>query len=135
MSFIPTNNRNSGIDYAKKASTAFLVGQAVQIDGTTGLVEPADMSTPIVGICNIDVDVSDATNDFISITKPMDNIEFEISADSATAAMVGRYVALNATGTGIVVAGISTVASLGNPVLVTKFISATEIIGEIAFKA
>lgn len=135
MSFIQKNNRNNGTQYPKKALTAFEVGQAVQIDGTTGFVEPADGTTPILGICNTAVDATDTTNDFINISEATYNDEFRLPADAATAAMVGRYLALNATSDGVVVAGISATVGVGTPILMTKFVSATEIIGKIAFRA
>jgi len=135
MSFIQKNNRNNGIEMPKKASTAFAIGQAVQIDGTTGFIDLADGSTPILGICNVDVLASDATNDPISLSEASYVDEFRIPADAATEAMVGRYLALNATSDGVVVAGIATAAAVDTPILMTKFVSATEIIGKIAFKA
>lgn len=131
-----TNNRNNGsVGYPKKASTEFKEGMFVQIDGTTGLIEPADGTTPIIGICNEYVDATDATNDVINISLLTYNDIVEMPADAATTAMVGRYVAVNSTSDGIIVSGIATSAAVGKPILIDKVISATQIKGRVAFRA
>lgn len=138
MAFVQKNNRNNGTQYPKKASIAISVGDALQIDGTTGFVELADGTTPILGFSNVEVASTDsdyAENTPISVTEAVYNDEFLIPADAATAAMVGRYLALNGTSDGVVVAGIATSAAVGTPILMTKFISATEIAGKVAFRA
>lgn len=133
------NNRNNGTRYPKKASQAFQVGQFVQIDGTTGYIEPADNTTPILGVSNEEITSASAnyaTNDDLNVSEATYNDELiiDVTTGPATAAMVGRYLALNATGTGVVVAGISPTVSAATPILVTRFINASTIIGKIAFR-
>lgn len=134
-----TNNRQNGKTWHKKASTAFSVGMAVQIDGTTGYVEPADNSTPVLGICNEDITSASpnyALNDELGISEAVynDELEFTVSTGPATAAMEGRYVALDAASTGVTIAGISATVSVATPILITKFINATTVLGKIAFR-
>lgn len=134
-----TNNRQNGKTYPKKASTAFAVGQAVEIDGTTGLIIPATNTKPVLGISNqavtsADSDYASTTDISVSEAVYNDELIFTVSTGSATAAMVGRYLALDSTATGVVVAGISTTVSAATPILVTRFINATTIIGKIAFR-
>lgn len=133
------NNRQNGRPWTKKASVAFAPGMAVEIDGTTGYVQPATNTTPVLGICNESVtSASDnyAQNVPISISEATynDELSFTVSTGSATAAMVGRYVPLDAAATGVVVAGISPTVSAATPILITKFIDATHILGKIAFR-
>lgn len=133
------NNRQNGRTFIKKASVAFAPGMAVQIDGTTGYVEPADNSTPVLGICNEEVTSASenyAENVPLSISEATynDELSFIVSTGSATQAMVGRYVPLDAASTGVVVAGISATVSAATPILITKFIDATHILGKIAFR-
>lgn len=133
------NNRNNGNTYPKKASVAFSVGMAVEIDGTTGYVQPATNTTPILGIVNEEVTAASsnyALNTPINVSEATynDELSFVVSTGSATAAMVGRYVPLDAASTGVVVAGISATVSAATPILITKFISATKVQGKIAFR-
>lgn len=133
------NNRNNGNSYPKKASTVFAVGMAVEIDGTTGFVQPATNTTPILGITNEAITSASpnyALNSLINVSEATynDELTFTVSTGSATAAMVGRYVPLDAASTGVVVAGISATVSAATPILITKFINATTIQGKIAFR-
>lgn len=135
MAFQKNNRNNGSVGYPKKASTEFKPGMFVQIDGTTGFVEPADGTTPIIGVCNDYVPDTDATNDVLNVSILTYDDILEMPADAATTAMVGRYAALNATSDGIIVAGIATSAAVGTPILIDKVISATLIKGRVAFKA
>ncbi len=133
------NNRQNGITFPKKASTVFTPGMAVQIDGTTGFIVPATNTTPVLGITNESVAATDAnytSNDPISVSEAVYNDEliFTVSTGPATALMVGRYLALDAASTGVVIAGISPTVSAATPILVTRFVNATTIIGKIAFR-
>ncbi len=133
------NNRQNGITYPKKASTAFAPGMAVQIDGTTGYIVPATNATPVLGITNESVtSASDnyADNSMISVSEAVYNDEliFTVSTGPATAAMVGRYLPLDAASTGVTITGISATVSVATPILVTRFINATTIFGKIAFR-
>lgn len=133
------NNRQNGTTYPKTASVAFAPGMAVQINGTTGFIEPADNATPILGITNESVQSTDsnfATNDPISVSEAVynDQLLFTVTTGPATAAMVGRYLALDAASTGVIITGISATVSAATPILVTKFINATTIQGKIAFR-
>ena len=131
------NNRNNGNTYAKKASTAFAVGQFVTIDGTTGYIIPATNLTPILGVSNEEVTSSSdnyATNDHINVSEAdyVDELIIKVTTGPATQAMVGRYLAVDAAGTGVVITGISTTVGVATPILMTGFIDATTIIGKIA---
>lgn len=133
------NNRNNGIPFAKKASTVFTVGMFVQIDGTTGYIVPATNATPVLGITNEAIPATAdnyATNDFINCSEASYNDEFYIvvSTGPATAAMVGRYLAIDAASTGVTITGISATVSVATPILVKKFVSATLIKGKVAFR-
>jgi len=133
------NNRNNGNQYTKKASVAFTPGMLVQIDGTTGYIEPADNSTPVLGVSNEYVDSASenyALNTPLNVSEATynDELYFTVSTGPATAAMVGRYLAIDAASTGVVIAGISATVSAATPILVTEFISATLIKGKIAFR-
>lgn len=133
------NNRNNGITFNKKASTAFAPGMLVTIDGTTGYIIPATNLTPILGVCNESVTSADtnyADNSPLNVSEATynDELMFTVSTGSATQAMVGRYVPVDAASTGVVVAGISTTVGAATPILITKFINATTILGKIAFR-
>lgn len=133
------NNRQNGRVWHKKASVAFSVGMALEIDGVTGFVQPATNSHPVLGICNQEITASSpnyALNDQIGLSEAVydDELEFTVSTGSATALMEGRYVPLDAAATGVVVAGISQTVSVATPILITKFINATTVRGKIAFR-
>lgn len=133
------NNRQNGKPWHKKASTAFAVGQFVEIDGTTGFVIPATNTKPVLGVTNEEVTSASpnyALNSELSISEAVYNDELLIvvSTGPATAAMEGRYLAIDAASTGVVIAGISPTVSAATPILVTKFINATTILGKIAFR-
>ncbi len=133
------NNRNNGNTFKKKASTAFSVGMLVEIDGTTGYIQPATNTTPVLGVSNQEItaaSVDYALNTDLNVSEAVYNDEliFTVSTGSATAAMVGRYVPIDAASTGVVVAGISATVSVATPILITRFINATTIQGKIAFR-
>ncbi len=133
------NNRNNGTQYKKKASTAFAPGMLVEIDGTTGYIQPATNTTPVLGVCNEEVTTASsnyAVNSDLNVSEAVYNDEliFTVSTGSATQAMVGRYVPIDAASTGVVVAGISATVGAATPILITRFINATTIMGKIAFR-
>lgn len=133
------NNRNNGNTFKKKASTLFSVGQFVEIDGTTGFIQPATNTTPVLGISNQQITAASADyalNTDLNITEGTYNTEFEIpvSTGPAVATLVGQYLAIDAAGTGVVVAGASATVSAATPILVTRFIDASTIEGKIAFR-
>jgi hypothetical protein len=133
------NNRQNGRTWHKKALTPFAIGQFVEIDGTTGFVIPATNTKPVLGVTNESIDNTSsnyALNDSLSISEAVYNDELIITVSSgpATALMEGRYLAIDAAATGVVIAGISTTVSAATPILVTKFINATTILGKIAFR-
>lgn len=133
------NNRNNGTTWPKKASVAFTPGMLIEIDGTTGFVEPATNSKPVLGVVLEYVDSASADyalNSLIEVSEATynDQLYFTVSTGPATALMVGRYLAIDSASTGVVIAGISATVSVATPILVTKFISATLIMGKIAFR-
>lgn len=133
------NNRQNGITFPKTASVAFTPGMLVERNGTTGFIQPATNTTPVLGVTNEYIDSTSAnfaTNDPISVSEAVYNDEllFTVSTGPATAAMVGRYLAIDAASTGVTITGISATVSAATPILVTKFINASTVMGKIAFR-
>src|ERR1700733_6605502 len=98
------NNRQNGTTYPKTASVAFTPGMLVQINGSTGFIEPAVNSAPVLGVINNYVDSASADyalNDTMSVSEAVYNDEllFTVSTGPATAAMVGRYLPIDAAST------------------------------------
>lgn len=133
------NNRQNGITFPKKASTAFTPGMLVEINGSTGFIQPATNTTPVLGVTNVYIDSASteyADNSPISVSEAVynDELMFTVSTGPATAAMVGRYLPIDSASTGVTITGISATVSAATPILVTKFINATTILGKIAFR-
>lgn len=127
------NNRNNGFASAKKASTAFEVGYFVTYDGS-GHVKPVAAGTDkILGLSNEQITSASAnyalTSD-ISISTPvniLDILTIPVETGTATTALVGTYVNVDAANAGAV-----DVSAAGTQILVTRVIDSKTILGAIA---
>jgi hypothetical protein len=126
------NNRNYGETPRKAASTVFQVGDFIQYDGA-GTVEPSDGTEQLIGISNEEIQTTDAD---YAVARQLNaslggfHVEFEIPVitGTATAALEGTLVDVDPTDP----RGVDVTTSTVGQILVTKFISASLILGKIA---
>lgn len=124
------NNRNNGNQYNKLASTAYAAGDFVIFNGL-GQVVPATGGVSAVGVINETITSSD--NDYAvtrptNVTEKIANVEFiiPVSVGVATAAMVGSSFDIDPANPGSI-----DVSGAGTDVLVTEFLSATQVAGKL----
>lgn len=123
------NNRNSGYPSKKKASTAYNVGDILTLD-SNGFLVPGG-SAPAVGICLEQITSASAdytsTRDLVFTAYKMDDyFEFPVITGTATQALVGELVDIDATDP----RGVDVTASTNNQVKVTRIIDTATIEGQ-----
>lgn len=124
------NNRTNGNVYNKLASTVYNPGDFVIFNGL-GQVIPATGGVTVLGIMNEAINASQsdfAVTRQTSIVEKMPNAEFfiPVSAGVATAAMVGSSFDVDPANPDSI-----DVSGAGTDILVTEFISATQVVGKI----
>lgn len=124
------NNRNFGNEYNKLASTDYSTGDFVIFNGL-GQVVPATGGVSVVGVINETITSTDsdyAVTRFTNVTEKNPATEFfiPVSVGVATAAMVGSSFDVDPLSPGSI-----DVSGAGTDILVTEFISATQVVGKI----